>query len=88
MTLVASFLEDIPDGVEFTPQKPEMFGMTRPKDIKIPAFKQNKKDVIKIGDFTININMIEKHALLKMRLLLPSAPYLRLKNSKNARLQR
>jgi len=44
--------------------------------------------LVPIGDFTIDIAMIEKRDLLNMRLLLPKNEYIHLKNRKNARLCR
>jgi hypothetical protein len=45
-------------------------------------------DIVKIGDFTIDLALIQKQDLLNMRLMLPAAGYKLLKNSKNARLCR
>jgi hypothetical protein len=48
--------------------------------------KKLESDVCLIGDFTIDISIIEKNALLSMRLILPADGYKILKNRKNARI--
>jgi len=48
--------------------------------------KTAESDIVHIGDFTINISIIEKNALLSMRLILPAEGYKVLKNRKNARI--
>jgi len=44
--------------------------------------------LVPIGDFTVDIAVIEKSDLLNMRLMLPKNEYVHLKNRKNARLCR
>jgi hypothetical protein len=48
--------------------------------------KKTESDICLIGDFTIDISIIEKNALLSMRLILPADGYKILKNRKNARI--
>jgi len=90
--MVKHFIQNIPDGVTFTPTNSKQWG-------KIPAQKAHEEegsangkkvesDICSIGDFRIDISIIEKNALLSMRLILPADGYKVLKNRKNARIQR
>jgi len=55
-----------------------------PNDM-VDDFKSNR---VKVGQFTIDIDLIKKEDLIKMRLLLPKIEYKLLKNRKSARLHR
>lgn len=55
---------------------------------KLDEDKNKESDICSIGDFRIDISVIEKNALLSMRLILPADGYKILKNRKNARIQR
>ena len=55
--------------------------------------KKNKKeaknpDIVKVGNFLFNIEIVSKAALISMRKYLPSEEYRLLKNRKSARLCR
>ena len=104
--MVKVFLQEIPDGVKYTPLSSNTSDSTcsgqksfGEKDVNNDEeiFSGNEEDlqwdaknpdIVKIGEFTINMSVIEKTELLKMRLMLPAAGYKLLKNRKNARLCR
>lgn len=91
INMVKHFIQNIPDGVTFTPTNTKQWG-------KIPVHKTHEEvevstdgkkvesDICSIGDFRIDISVIEKNALLSMRLILPADGYKVLKNRKNARI--
>ena len=49
---------------------------------------ENNPNVVRVGDFLIDIDIISKEDLIKMRRLLPKAGYKLVKNRKCARLTR
>ena len=48
----------------------------------------NNPNIVRVGDFMIDIDIISKDSLIKMRRLLPKTDYKLIKNRKCARLTR
>jgi len=98
--MVKVFLSEMPEGVKYTPLSSNASESTASgqksgseKDVNKGddddlSWDAKNPDIVAIGEFTINMSVIEKHELLKMRLMLPAAGYKLLKNRKNARLCR
>jgi hypothetical protein len=88
-SMVKHFIQNIPDGVSFTPVNPKNWGEISMDKNETSAPKNKElgdSEICQIGDFTINIGVVEKASLLSMRLILPAEGYKILKNRKNARI--
>ena len=82
--ITADFLKNLPDGVKYNPEGDE------PSAKKTEKEKKDAKNanIVRVGDFIFNIEIVTKASLISMRKFLPSEEYRLLKNRKSARLCR
>jgi hypothetical protein len=85
----ADFLANLPEGVTYN--DPE--GSSKARSIRSSnRYEDNQDyndgDIVKVADFTINIEKVTKQQLISMRKFLPAEEYRLLKNRKSARLCR
>ena len=79
--MTTEFLRNLPDGVTYNPLGEEGYKKQSKKEAKNP-------DIVTVGDFMFNIEIVSKTALISLRKFLPSEEYRLLKNRKSARLCR
>ena len=82
----ADFIKNLPEGIQYHDPDGESY-----EDDRRDAFlneDEKEGDVVRVGDFTINIEVVTKAQLISMRKFLPSEQYRLLKNRKSARLCR
>ena len=65
----------------YVPENPDTPKKRGKKEAKNP-------DIVKVGDFLFNVEIVSKASLISMRKFLPSEEYRLLKNRKSARLCR
>lgn len=68
-------------GVTYIPPNDEQAKRRSKKEAKNP-------DMVRVGDFQFNIEIVEKDSLISMRKFLPPEEYRLLKNRKSARICR
>lgn len=78
--ITAEFVKNIPEGVTYSPG-------SGPLIAKATA-KNTGDDIVKVGDFIFDVELVSKATLISMRKFLPSEEYRLLKNRKSARLCR
>ena len=79
--ITADFIRNLPDGITHCPNG------------EVPMKKESSKDgkkpnIVKVGDFIFDVEVVSKSSLIAMRKFLPSEEYRLLKNRKSARLCR
>ena len=79
--MTADFLNNLPEGVSYNPAGEVGHKKMSKKDAKNP-------DIVVVGDFIFDIEIVSKTALISLRKFLPSEEYRLLKNRKSARLCR
>lgn len=90
---VSDFLRNLPEGVTHIKSKdnPEaQESQVAIEDQLSYEFDPDAKDsdIVRVGDFMINIEKVTKAAIISMRKFLPTDEYRLLKNRKSARLCR
>ena len=84
--MVADFIKNLPESVQYLDPNLDQFD-----DDNSDAFlneDEKEGDIVRVGNFTINIEAITKAQLISMRKFLPKEQYRLLKNRKSARLCR
>ena len=78
----------MPDGVTYV--DPKEGEQRDPEDLIYENLEDDVKegDIVKVGDFLINIEKVSKAQIIGMRKFLPPEEYRLLKNRKSARLCR
>ena len=85
----ADFIKNLPEGITY--HDPEADSYENDKMQQRDTFlndDEKEGDIVRVGDFTINIEVVTKAQLISMRKFLPSEQYRLLKNRKSARLCR
>ena len=85
----ADFIKNLPEGITYNNPDNESYD----NDLKRDTFAGldddfREGDIVRVGDFTINIELVSKASLISMRKFLPGEQYRLLKNRKSARLCR
>ena len=81
--ITADFLKSLPEGVTYVPENQDA-GAPKKRGKKEPK----NPDIVKVGEFLFNVEIVSKASLISMRKFLPSEEYRLLKNRKSARLCR
>ena len=79
--ITADLLNNLPEGVTYSPDGEDPTQGGQKKEGKY-------QNIVKVGDFIFNIEVVSKPALISMRKFLPSEEYRLLKNRKSARICR
>ena len=74
----------MPEGVTHCPEGEE----ASLKKLVAAAKDPKNQNIVKVGDFIFNVELVTKSSLISMRKFLPSEEYRLLKNRKSARLCR
>ena len=82
----ADFVKNLPEGITYHDPEGESYENDKRDDFLTEDEKEG--DIVRVGDFTINIEIVSKAQLISMRKFLPSEQYRLLKNRKSARLCR
>ena len=83
----ADFIKNLPEGITYHDPEAEDYENDKRDTFNLEDdFKEG--DIVRVGDFTINIEVVTKAQLISMRKFLPSEQYRLLKNRKSARLCR
>ena len=85
----ADFIKNLPEGITYHNPDDEDYENDAKRDTFAGLDDEFKDgDIVRVGDFTINIELVSKASLISMRKFLPSEQYRLLKNRKSARLCR
>ena len=83
----ADFIKNLPEGITYHDPEADSYDAKQPDTFNLDDdFKEG--DIVRVDDFTINIEIVTKAQLISMRKFLPSEQYRLLKNRKSARLCR
>ena len=85
----ADFIKNLPEGITYhDPDSASQENETHRGTFANIDDEFKEGDIVRVGDFTINIEIVSKAQLISMRKFLPSEQYRLLKNRKSARLCR
>lgn len=85
----ADFIKNLPEGITYhDPDVESQENETLRGTFANIEDDFKEGDIVRVGDFTINIEIVSKAQLISMRKFLPSEQYRLLKNRKSARLCR
>jgi hypothetical protein len=86
--ITPEFIKNLPEGIEYHDP-----ATSRPEDLEeTPMIDMDtdikENDIVRVGDFSFNIEIVSKTQIIHMRKYLPPEQYRLLKNRKSARLCR
>ena len=85
----SDFIKNLPEGITYSNPEDESYENDLKRDTFAGLDDEFKEgDIVRVGDFTINIELVSKSSLISMRKFLPAEQYRLLKNRKSARLCR
>jgi len=84
----ADFIKNLPEGITYHDPEADSYDHAKQPDSFNMEDDFKEGDIVRVGDFTINIEIVTKAQLISMRKFLPSEQYRLLKNRKSARLCR
>ena len=84
----ADFIKNLPEGITYHDPEADSYDNGKQPDTFNLEDDFKEGDIVRVGDFTINIEIVTKAQLISMRKFLPSEQYRLLKNRKSARLCR
>ena len=88
LRLSADFVKNLPNGITYHDPEADSYEHDKQRDTFNLDDDFREGDIVRVGDFTINIEIVTKAQLINMRKFLPSEQYRLLKNRKSARLCR
>ena len=72
MRLSADFIKNLPEGITYHDPEADSYENDKHRDTFNLEDDYREGDIVRVGDFTINIEIVSKAQLINMRKFLPS----------------